>query len=140
MKNYPVQGFAAEIVQVMLGKLYRHFVSNNNYAGKAYLTNTVHDCVWVDCHRDVYKQVATDVHRILSNVRSTFNELFPELDLKVDFGVEVVAGATMANMEAVRTVIQKVMEPIQKTRYSLLSTGSTPMMAPKKTKKRRSRR
>ena len=122
MKNYPVQGFAGEIVQVMLGRLYRHFVSNNNYGGKAYLTNTVHDSVWMDCHRDVYMQVATDVQRIMSDVRPTFNAMFPELDIEVDFGVEVVAGPTMAQMKPVQILpvtpklvaINSAINPVQK--------------------------
>lgn len=42
MKNYSVQGAAGEIVLTVLGKLWRHFVANDNYAGRALLVNTVH--------------------------------------------------------------------------------------------------
>jgi DNA polymerase I-like protein with 3'-5' exonuclease and polymerase domains len=104
IKNYPVQGFAGEIVQVMLGRLWRHFVKMDNYGGKAYLTNTVHDCVWVDCHRDVAVQVGEDVQRILSEVKQVFNERFPELGLQVSFGTEVVVGPTMSNMKGIHTL------------------------------------
>ncbi|PWU92441.1 putative mitochondrial DNA polymerase I protein D [Trypanosoma cruzi] len=69
LKNYPVQGFAGEIVQIMLGMLWRHFLRNNNYNGLAVLTNTVHDCVWIDCHADIFLQVADEVETIMSNVR-----------------------------------------------------------------------
>eukprot|EP00759_Apiculatamorpha_spiralis_P001894 PhF_6_TR10619/c0_g1_i1/m.17170/K02335/DPO1, polA; DNA polymerase I len=101
LKNYPVQGFAGEIVQVMLGRLWRHFVKTENYGGKAFLNNTVHDCVWVDCHKDVMVDVAKDVQRILAEVPQVFNGAFPELDMNVSFGTEVVAGPTMAKMKGV---------------------------------------
>lgn len=101
LKNYPVQGFAGEIVQVMLGVLWRHFLANNNYNGLAVLTNTVHDCVWVDCHISVYKQVAKDVEMIMNSVRTVFNALYPEMKVSVDFPCDVVAGE---NMGALRPI------------------------------------
>ena len=79
LRNYPVQGFAAEIVQVMLGKLWRHFVGNNNYGNMAFLTNTVHDSVWVDCHKSVIDTVANDVKGILASVSKTFQTTWPEI-------------------------------------------------------------
>ena len=42
IKNYSVQGAAGEMVLAMIGKLWRHFVANGNYGGKALLVNTVH--------------------------------------------------------------------------------------------------
>ena len=99
LKNYPIQGFAGEIVQVMLGRLWRHFVANGNYGGKAVLTNTVHDCVWVDCHKDVLREVAADVQRILNSVQEVFNAKWPELDIGVPFTTETCVGRTMAGMK-----------------------------------------
>jgi hypothetical protein len=99
LKNYPVQGFAGEIVQIMLGQLYRHFVANNNYGGKALLTNTVHDCVWVDARREVAAQVAADVARIMSDARRVLNETWPEIECEVEFPVDVVIGKNMGHMQ-----------------------------------------
>ena len=99
LKNYPIQGFAGEIVQVMLGRLWRHFVANGNYGGKAVLTNTVHDCVWVDCHKDVVHAVGADVKRILNSVQEVFNEKWPELSIGVPFTTETCVGRTMAGMK-----------------------------------------
>lgn len=45
MKNYPVQGTGGELVQMILGQLWRWFVKNDHFGGKAFLVNTVHDCV-----------------------------------------------------------------------------------------------
>lgn len=101
LKNYPVQGFAGEIVQIMLGKLWRHFVQCNNYNGKALLTNTVHDCVWVDTTEEIYKQVAADVERILSGAKEELNRLWPEMQTTVSFGVDVVAGENMCHLRPI---------------------------------------
>ncbi|KPA76333.1 putative mitochondrial mitochondrial DNA polymerase I protein D [Leptomonas pyrrhocoris] len=104
LKNYPVQGFAGEIVQIILGVLWRHFLANNNYNGLAVLTNTVHDCVWVDCHVSVYKQVAKDVEMIMDSVRTVLNALYPEMQVSVDFPCDVVAGE---NMGALRPIMEE---------------------------------
>ena len=104
LKNYPIQGFAGEIVQVMLGLLWRHFVANRNYEGKAVLTNTVHDCVWVDCHKDVVFEVASDVKRVLNSVQEVFNKKWPELKIDVPFSTETTVGRTMAKMKDIEKV------------------------------------
>ncbi|EKG05436.1 mitochondrial DNA polymerase I protein D, putative [Trypanosoma cruzi] len=106
LKNYPVQGFAGEIVQIMLGMLWRHFLRNNNYNGLAVLTNTVHDCVWIDCHADIFLQVADEVETIMSNVREVLNHLYPEMNITVDFPCDVVAGE---NMGALRPIVREEM-------------------------------
>ena len=99
IKNYPVQGFAGEIVQIMLGKLWRHFVANENYGGLAVLTNTVHDCVWVDTTKDLYVQVARDVERIMSSAKEELNRLWPEMECQPIFPVDVVAGENMCHLK-----------------------------------------
>lgn len=98
LKNYPVQGTGGEIVQAILGKLFRHFVSTSNYGGKAYLVNTVHDCIWVDCHKDVLKECMADVQRIMESVPEVFNSLFPEMNITVPFPVSVEIGNNMLDL------------------------------------------
>lgn len=94
IKNYAVQGTGGEVVQIVLGKLYRHFLSNNNYGGKAFLCNTVHDCVWIDVHKDVVEQVARDVQRIMQDVPKYLKELY-DMDVTVPFPVEVEVGKNL---------------------------------------------
>lgn len=101
LKNYPVQGFAGEIVQVMLGVLWRRFYASENYSNLAVLTNTVHDCVWVDCHESVYHQVAKDVEITMGSVREVLNGLFPEMNISVDFPCDVVAGEHMGSLRPI---------------------------------------
>lgn len=101
LKNYPVQGFAGEIVQIMLGVLFRKFLENDNYGGLACLTNTVHDCVWVDCHESIYRQVANEVETLMASVRPVLNAMYPDMHITVDFPCDVVAGVNMGVLAAI---------------------------------------
>lgn len=94
MKNYPVQGTGGEFVQAILGLLWRHFISNNFYGGKAFLVNTVHDCVWVDCHKDVLDQVCSDLKRIMESIPEYYNGRYG-MNITVPFPVEVEHGNNM---------------------------------------------
>lgn len=97
MKNYPIQGTGGEVVQGILGLLWRHFISTNFYGGKAYLVNTVHDCVWVDCHKSVLDQVAADMKRIMESIPEYYNERYG-MSIDVPFPVEVEYGPNMNNL------------------------------------------
>ncbi|QPC44944.1 DNA polymerase A family protein [Kaustia mangrovi] len=97
MKNYPIQGTGGEFVQAMLGLLWRHFVAKDFYGGKAFLINTVHDCVWIDCHKDVLDEVAADVKRILESVPEFYNKRHG-MDIQVPFPVEVEYGQNMMDL------------------------------------------
>lgn len=94
LKNYPVQGTGGEIVQIMIGKLWRHFVSNDNYGGNALLCNTVHDSAWIDVNDVAIKDVAKDASRILSDVPNTLRELYG-MEVNVPFPVDVEIGKNL---------------------------------------------
>jgi DNA polymerase I len=94
MKNYPVQGTGGEFVQAMCGRLWRHFVANDNYGGKAFLCNTVHDCIWTDAHKSVRDQVAADKKRIMESIPEFYNERYG-MNINVPFPVEVECGPNM---------------------------------------------
>ena len=94
MKNYPVQGTAGEIVQIMLGKLWRHFVKNNNYNEEALLCNTVHDCVWIDTKNKLKKVIAKDVKRIMEDVPNTLKELYG-MRVTVPFPISIDYGKNL---------------------------------------------
>lgn len=97
MKNYPIQGTAGEIVVTILGLLWRRFVETENYGGKAFFVNTVHDCVWIDMHRSVVHEVAADVRRIMECVPDYFNERYG-MDIDVPFPVDIEIGDDMYDM------------------------------------------
>lgn len=94
MKNYPVQGTGGEFVQGTLGRLWRHYVANDNYGGKALLTNTVHDCVWADAHKSVRDEVCRDLKRIMEDIPDFYNNRYG-MNITVPFPVEVEYGPNM---------------------------------------------
>lgn len=93
-KNYPVQGTGGEFVQAILGLLIRRFIETDFYGGKAFLVNTVHDCVWIDCHKDVLDQVCADTKRIMESIPEYYNTRYG-MDITVPFPVEVEHGNNM---------------------------------------------
>lgn len=97
LKNYPVQGTGGEFVQAVLGLLFRHFNANGNYGGRAFLVNTVHDCVWVDCHSSVREQVCRDLKRIMESIPEFYNKRH-KMNITVPFPVEVEYGLNMHEM------------------------------------------
>lgn len=99
LKNYPIQGTGGEIVQGICGWLWRHFVENDNYGGKAVLCNTVHDCVWVDAHEDVVDTVNKDIKRIMESVDEWFKQF--GVQVTVPFPVDVEMGMNMLDLHHV---------------------------------------
>lgn len=97
MKNYPVQGTSGEFVQIVLGKLWRHFVANDNYGGKAFLCNTVHDCVWFDTHKSITDLVARETKEIMESIPKYLKMHF-NIDCPVGFPVEVETGPNMYDL------------------------------------------
>jgi DNA polymerase I-like protein with 3'-5' exonuclease and polymerase domains len=97
-KNWPVQGDGGFVVQAMLGYLFRYFNKNSNFNGKAFLVNTVHDCVWLDVHKDVADTVVPMVQQILEAVPSMYKRAF-NIDVPVRFPVDAEVGPNMLDME-----------------------------------------
>lgn len=100
LKNYPVQGTGGEVVQIVLGKLWRHFVATDNYDGKALLCNTVHDCVWADSQDEVVEVVSKDMKEIMEAVPQYMKELY-DMDVTVPFPVEVEVGENLYDKKVI---------------------------------------
>ncbi|KPA77285.1 putative mitochondrial mitochondrial DNA polymerase I protein C [Leptomonas pyrrhocoris] len=100
LKNYPVQGLAGEIVQIMCGEVVRAFYKNRNYGEKAFLVNTVHDCVWVDAHKSVAEEVQADLKRIMGHTQETIAALWPDMKLDVPFKAEIHSGPSLGELSA----------------------------------------
>lgn len=96
-KNYSVQGSAGEMVLITLGKLWRRFVETENYGDKAYLINSVHDCVWIDMHEDVVDQVVQDAEKIMVAIPENYKKMF-DIDVPVIFRVESEVGPNMKDL------------------------------------------
>lgn len=100
LKNYPVQGLAGEIVQIMCGAIVREFYRKRNYGEKAFLVNTVHDCVWVDAHKSVADEVRADLARIMGHTQETIAVLWPDMKLDVPFKAEIHSGTSLGELSA----------------------------------------
>nr|CCC91504.1 putative mitochondrial DNA polymerase I protein C [Trypanosoma congolense IL3000] len=98
LKNYPVQGLAGEIVQIICGKIIRRFYSRNNYNDKAFLVNTVHDCVWIDAHVSVADEVMRDVSDIMSSTSDIISSLWPDVKLDVPFKADIHIGTSLGEL------------------------------------------
>ena len=111
IKNYPTQGTGGEIMQVQLGKLFRKCVDKGWWSGgdnpQALIVNTVHDCVWADCHQDVHKEFGALINETLSSVPETYKELF-DVDVGVPFPVDVEYGRNMLQLghETIRSAMK----------------------------------
>lgn len=102
LKNYPSQGLGGEIMQIMLGKVFRYFLANNRFNGFVKLVNTVHDCLWLDGwrHNDLLRNVAKQVAVILECVPQVLNQLYG-IDVPVPFPVEVEVGPSMLDLSVI---------------------------------------
>lgn len=97
MKNYPVQGTGGELVQMILGQLWRWFVKNDHFGGEAFLVNTVHDCVWVDAHRSVRDKVIAGMVKIMEAIPHFLKHFFG-IDCPVGFPVDAEVGDNMLDL------------------------------------------
>ena len=98
-KNYPVQGFGGEVVQTMLGKLFRHLLENDRYDNKVLLVNTVHDCYWLDGVEEVLMKALPEIKKVVEDVPNVFNTSFDKLNIDVPFPTETEVGYDMYDME-----------------------------------------
>lgn len=101
-KNYPIQGEGGFIMQTMLGCLWRWFLRNNHWDGKALLINTVHDSCYLDIHKSVVHDVLPGSIQILSAVRRRFKSQF-NIETGVDFNVDAEIGKSMASTKGYKT-------------------------------------
>ena len=94
VKNYPVQGFGADIVSIARCSLWRRWKDANI---RGVLVNTVHDSLVADVDsRDVEKVVAL-FNNVFADLPNNINRIFNiGFDLKTK--VEVLVGNDMYNL------------------------------------------
>ena len=98
LKNYPIQGTGGEVVQIVLGKLWRLFVATDNFGGNALLCNTVHDCVWFDYKKEIEKELIAAVVPVMEAVPQYMSQHFG-MKVDVPFPVDVEVGPNMHNLK-----------------------------------------
>ncbi len=72
IKNYPMQGMAADLMHKVTGIVHRWLKYESGVADKAYLINQVHDEVVIDAHKDVVHLIQDPVKNIMESVDSLF--------------------------------------------------------------------
>ena len=98
IKNYPTQGTGGEIVQMILGVLFRYFNKMENWGGRAFMTNTVHDCIWFDMHPDVVDDVMAVSKQIMESVPQLLKHFFG-IDCPVPFPTDAEVGPNMLELK-----------------------------------------
>ena len=83
IKNYPVQGLAADLVAMMVGKL---FLVLQPHRDKCLLVNEVHDSVIIDCKKEHVDFIKELVYTTLMTVKGEFKR---EFGLEFDVPLEV---------------------------------------------------
>jgi DNA polymerase-1 len=97
LKNYPIQGTGGEIVQMVLGVMFRLFMRKNNWDNRAFLVNTVHDCYWIDTHPDVTREVADAVLKVMNAVPQLLKKFY-NIECPVPFPAEAEHGPNMYDL------------------------------------------
>ncbi|ESL06215.1 mitochondrial DNA polymerase I protein B [Trypanosoma rangeli SC58] len=101
VKNYPIQGFGAELAQMMVGRVFRQFVRRDFYGQKAFMINFVHDSLWLDCHIDVLEECVRETREQLMDVHTYVAKAFPGVELRVPLRVTTQCGVDMCSMETI---------------------------------------
>lgn len=94
MRNYPVQGESGFFVQGICGLVMRWLVANNFFGGRVYIINTVHDAIYLDCHRSVLDQVCARVKQIMESLPQHFSQKYG-YNLNVPFPAAAEFGINM---------------------------------------------
>lgn len=76
MRNYPIQGESGFFVQGITGRVIRYLISKEFFGGKVHAINTVHDAIYLDCHKDVLNEVCINVKAIMEDLPRYFTEKF----------------------------------------------------------------
>lgn len=94
MRNYPIQGESGFFVQGICGLVMRWLVSKNFFDGRVYVINTVHDAIYLDCHRSVLDEVCGAVKQIMESLPDYFSKKYG-YTLNVPFPAAAEFGANM---------------------------------------------
>lgn len=100
MKNYPVQGAAAQLMLLVLDEMRRSFYASD-LRGLAVPINTVHDSIMFDSEESAMERVAIFVKKQMEAAPLILQNFLGIDTLGVPFPVEVKVGANWGNMEVI---------------------------------------
>lgn len=94
IRNYPIQGESGFFVQGICGLVVRWLIANDFFGGRVCVINTVHDAIYLDCHRSVLDVVASGVKSIMESLPHYFSQKYG-YTLNVPFPAAVEFGPSM---------------------------------------------
>lgn len=94
IRNYPIQGESGFFVQGICGLVIRWLIANDFFGGRVTVINTVHDAIYLDCHRSVLDTVAAGVKAIMESLPVYFSTKYG-YTLDVPFPAAVEFGTSM---------------------------------------------
>ncbi len=98
IQNYPIQGVGGQLVQYILGALFRHLLLKDNYGNKVKMVNTVHDCVWFDfVDEEAAKQILPELVQVMESIPAILKQMF-RIECTVPFPVDAELGANMLDL------------------------------------------
>jgi DNA polymerase I-like protein with 3'-5' exonuclease and polymerase domains len=101
IKNYPIQGGAADIVLLMLEALRRDFLVRPYVLDKLFFSNTIHDSFLFRMPTNNYPTVIREVCEYLSNVNEVILKPVYGIDTDLPFPVEATIGKTWGDRKIV---------------------------------------
>jgi DNA polymerase I-like protein with 3'-5' exonuclease and polymerase domains len=105
--NYGIQGEAFYLMAVSAGRVARWLLSQDFFRteefpqGRAFLINNVHDCLWLDCHEDVAREVALSVKSIMEDAPRYMSTYLGYNIGHVPFPAAAEMGSSTASLEHV---------------------------------------
>lgn len=101
IKNFPSQGFATgDIVPMCVGELYYVLKADPELRHNALLGNTVHDCVLLDCKKEVVNKARQVVVNTLNSAPQMLKKHF-NIDFTLPLNVSSAVGPTWGELEEV---------------------------------------
>lgn len=96
LQNYPIQGTAADIISIQVGKVFRYLQNNRD---KCLLINEVHDSIILDVNNAHKEEIIPIIKEILESVNESFLELFG-IPFNVPIKVDVHSGNSWKECKA----------------------------------------
>lgn len=95
IKNYPVQGFGADVMSVLRVDFFSRFKKNNI---KGLLINTVHDSIVIDLEKGDVSDVVELFRQVCKDFPENFKKLFG-VEFNLDINFELEFGKNLMEME-----------------------------------------
>ncbi len=88
IQNYPVQGLAADIMALMVGKVFRYLLDKREYC---LMVGEVHDSLLLDCKKERKDLILSEVQTIMGNIEEEMEAMF-KCKFNVPLTVEAKSG------------------------------------------------